>query len=133
MQLAWDEEDSTQVAIKFVARGSAYLSRAAEREILNHRLLTGHAHIVQFKEVRLTAFAHQRHSLHLHHKVMTASPVGNALERHGLRFPNGRKVVRYPCAKPRQGVFLISAAGILRVEPRDVAISSAIASEICRA
>ena len=55
MQLAWDEEDSTQVAIKFVARGSAYLSRAAEREILNHRLLTGHAHIVQFKEVRLPA------------------------------------------------------------------------------
>ena len=53
VQLAWDEEDNTQVAIKFVARGSAYLSRAAEREILNHRLLTGHAHIVQFKEVRL--------------------------------------------------------------------------------
>ncbi len=52
VQLAWDEEDSTQVAIKFVARGSAYLSRAAEREILNHRLLTGHAHIVQFKEAR---------------------------------------------------------------------------------
>ena len=57
MQLAWDEEDSTQVAIKFVARGSAYLSRAAEREILNHRLLTGHAHIVQFKEVRSRVFS----------------------------------------------------------------------------
>ncbi len=57
MQLAWDEEDSTQVAIKFVARGSAYLSRAAEREILNHRLLTGHAHIVQFKEVQPLTFS----------------------------------------------------------------------------
>jgi len=56
VQLAWDEEDSTQVAIKFVARGSAYLSRAAEREILNHRLLTGHAHIVQFKEVQSRTF-----------------------------------------------------------------------------
>ena len=56
VQLAWDEEDSTQVAIKFVARGSAYLSRAAEREILNHRLLTGHAHIVQFKEVPFRTF-----------------------------------------------------------------------------
>ena len=63
MQLAWDEEDSTQVAIKFVARGSAYLSRAAEREILNHRLLTGHAHIVQFKEARSCTSTNGAHIL----------------------------------------------------------------------
>lgn len=51
MQLAWDEWEGVQVAIKFVARGSAYLSRATEREILNHRLLTGHPFIVGFREV----------------------------------------------------------------------------------
>lgn len=52
VQLVWDEKDGIHVAIKFVVRGSAYLSRAAEREILNHRLLSGHPHIVQFREVR---------------------------------------------------------------------------------
>ncbi len=53
MQLARDSETGEEVAIKFVPRGSPYLHRAAEREILNHRLLAGHAHIVQFREVRL--------------------------------------------------------------------------------
>ena len=55
VQLAVDEWAGVQVAIKFVARGSAYLSRAAEREILNHRLLTGHPFIVGFREVRAAA------------------------------------------------------------------------------
>ena len=51
MQLAIDKQTGGQVAIKFVPRGSPYLHRAAEREILNHRLLEGHKHIVQFHEV----------------------------------------------------------------------------------
>ena len=51
MQLAHDGSTGEEVAIKFVPRGSPYLHRAAEREILNHRLLAGHAHIVQFREV----------------------------------------------------------------------------------
>ena len=52
MQLAHDGSTGEEVAIKFVPRGSPYLHRAAEREILNHRLLASHAHIVQFREVR---------------------------------------------------------------------------------
>ena len=52
VQLAHDGKTGEEVAIKFVPRGSPYLHRAAEREILNHRLLAGHAHIVQFREVR---------------------------------------------------------------------------------
>lgn len=51
VQLAHDGKTGEEVAIKFVPRGSPYLHRAAEREILNHRLLAGHAHIVQFREV----------------------------------------------------------------------------------
>lgn len=51
VQLARDKHTGAQVAIKFVPRGSPYLHRAAEREILNHRLLEGHRHIVQFHEV----------------------------------------------------------------------------------
>lgn len=51
VQLAKDKQTGEQVAIKFVPRGSPYLHRAAEREILNHRLLEGHKHIVQFHEV----------------------------------------------------------------------------------
>ncbi len=51
VQLARDKHTGAQVAIKFVPRGSPYLHRAAEREILNHRLLEGHRHIVQFHQV----------------------------------------------------------------------------------
>lgn len=54
VQLAVDLQMEQEVAIKFVQRGSDYLQYAADREILNHRLLGGHAHIVQLKEVFLT-------------------------------------------------------------------------------
>ena len=85
MQLAWDEEDSTQVAIKFVARGSAYLSRAAEREILNHRLLTGHAHIVQFKEVQFLILGRALSVRLTAPACMIPNPSGMALDPAGAR------------------------------------------------
>jgi serine/threonine protein kinase len=56
VQLAVDLQMEQEVAIKFVQKGSDYLQYAADREILNHRLLGGHAHIVQLKEVHLSTF-----------------------------------------------------------------------------
>lgn len=54
VQLALDTQTNEQVAIKFLERGSG-VSKNVLREILNHRLCIVHPHIVQFKEVCLTA------------------------------------------------------------------------------
>ncbi|KAK9808869.1 hypothetical protein WJX72_005481 [[Myrmecia] bisecta] len=54
VQLARDKQMGQEVAIKFLERGAG-ISRSVLREILNHRLCVVHPHIVQFKEVFLTA------------------------------------------------------------------------------
>ncbi|KAI7839812.1 hypothetical protein COHA_006433, partial [Chlorella ohadii] len=42
------------VAVKLIERGAA-VDKNVEREVLNHRLLSGHTNIVQFREVYLTS------------------------------------------------------------------------------
>eukprot|EP01023_Acetabularia_acetabulum_P065366 TRINITY_DN8646_c0_g2_i2.p1 TRINITY_DN8646_c0_g2~~TRINITY_DN8646_c0_g2_i2.p1 ORF type:complete len:144 (+),score=28.11 TRINITY_DN8646_c0_g2_i2:350-781(+) len=54
VELYKDKKDTrnSQVAVKFITRGSK-ITKYVEREILNHRQLL-HPHIIQYKEVFLT-------------------------------------------------------------------------------
>ena len=47
-------ESLMQVAIKFIPRGPSKITKHVEREIINHSNFC-HPHVVQFKEVFLTA------------------------------------------------------------------------------
>lgn len=53
VQLARDKRTGELVAIKFMKRGSKYITRHVEREIISHSLLK-HPHVVELKEVILT-------------------------------------------------------------------------------
>lgn len=54
VQLAVDSKTGKNVAIKFIPRGPSKITKHVEREIINHSNFC-HPHVVQFKEVFLTA------------------------------------------------------------------------------
>lgn len=53
VQLALDTYTNQEVAIKFLERGPG-ISKGVVREVRNHRLVSMHPHVVQFKEVFVT-------------------------------------------------------------------------------